>query len=156
MAFQGSFQFVPIINHIFQFHSLQSCFCKFHSVLHSHEHISLPADPPTTVCLTKPCMYYMHRLEPSSNNNNNNKNNNNSSISRCVREVVYFRGLSLHWSSPTQVCNSATWGTGHALPCTQDCPVVLNNYIRTEVSQSIRNTADLHQNTSKNIPESKV
>ena len=44
--------------------------------------------------------------------------------------------LTLHWSLPIQVCNSATWGTSHSLLCTQDHPCVVNDYNQQEVPHS--------------------
>ena len=64
--------------------------------------------------------------------------------------------LTLHWSSPNQVCNSATWGGNHSLPCTQDRPCVVKNYNRQEVGMLKRNTGDLEEQTLKKISESKV
>ena len=64
-------------------------------------------------------------------------------------------GLTLHWSLPTQVCNRATWGTSHPLPCTQDRPCVVNDYIRQKVGLIQRNRADVEEYTSKKntVPE---
>ena len=56
-------------------------------------------------------------------------------------EVALCMGLNLHWSSPIQVCNSATWGTFFA----HDRPCVVNDYIQQEVGLFQRNTADLEE-----------
>jgi hypothetical protein len=54
-------------------------------------------------------------------------------------------GLTLHWSSPTQVCSSATCATSHSLLCTQDRPCVVINYMRPDVGLLKQNTADLEE-----------
>ena len=54
-------------------------------------------------------------------------------------------GLTLHWSSPNQVYNSATGGTSHPLLCTQSRPCVVNDYIREAVGLFKWNTADLEE-----------
>jgi len=67
--------------------------------------------------------------------------NNNNKGSRSMEEVC--TGLTLHWFSLTQVCNSATRDTSHPLLCTQDCLCVVNDYARQEVGLFKRNMADL-------------
>ena len=62
-----------------------------------------------------------------------------------MREVAPLYGDDSALPSPTQVCNSATCGTGHPLPCTQDRPCRVKNYTRQEVGLLKWNTADLEE-----------
>jgi hypothetical protein len=64
--------------------------------------------------------------------------------------------LTLHWSSPTQMCNSVTWRTSHSLPCRQHRLCAVNNYIRPDISPLKWNMWIYRNKPQNKIPESKV